>query len=96
MRPPEHSIKFIETTAAGSTAKWDGLCFGPDIYTIEWPEARVDWLYREAMEWQIVIDLARGIAEAISRGERRKKQVFWFAAFNCACGPDLKRGCRSR
>ncbi|MGY3131991.1 hypothetical protein ACVWZM_002673 [Bradyrhizobium sp. USDA 4501] len=89
MRPPKRIIKFIEITAAGGTA-WGGLCFGPDIYAIEWPEARIDPIYREAMEWQVVIDLAGGISEAISRGERRKKEVFYFATFNCACGDDLK------
>jgi hypothetical protein len=90
MRPPKRIIKFIEITAEGSNAQWGGLCFGPNIYAIEWPEGRIDWKYHEAMEWQIVIDLAGGIAEAISRGERRKKEIFWFAAFNCACGDDLK------
>jgi hypothetical protein len=90
MRPPERIIKFIEITAEGSNAQRGGLCFGPNIYAIEWPEARIDRAYRDVMEWQIVIDLAGGIAEAISRGERRKKEVFWFAVFNCACGDDLK------
>ena len=78
MRPPKRIIKFIEITAEGSNAQWGGLCFGPNIYAIEWPEGRIDWKYREAMEWQIVIDLAGGIAEAISRGERRKREVFVF------------------
>jgi hypothetical protein len=90
MRPPERIIKYIEITVEGSNAQWDGLCFGPNIYAVQWPEARIDWIYREAMEWQIMIDLAGGIAEAISRGERRKKKVFWFAVFNCGCRDDLK------
>ena len=42
------------------------------------------------MEWQIVIDMAGGIAEAIHRGERRQRQVFWFAMLNCGADGDLE------
>ena len=40
-RPPERIIKFIEITVAGNNAQWSGLCFGPDIYAIQWPEGRI-------------------------------------------------------
>jgi hypothetical protein len=89
MSPPKSIIKFVEIYIDGA-AQWGGLCFGPNIYATQWPEGRINWKYRDAMEWQIVIDLAGGIAEAISRGERRKKEVFLFAACNCACDDDLK------
>jgi hypothetical protein len=90
MPPPERIIKFVEIFIEAGPAQWGGQCFGPNIYATQWPKGRIDWKYRDAMEWQIVIDLAGGIAEAISRGERRKKEVFWFATFKCACRDDLK------
>jgi hypothetical protein len=39
---------------------------------------------------QIVVHLAGGIAEAISRGERRKHAVLRFAKLSCNADADLK------
>jgi hypothetical protein len=44
----------------------------------------------DLMERQIVIHLAGGIAEAISRGERRKHAVLRFAKLSCNADADLK------
>jgi hypothetical protein len=42
------------------------------------------------MQWQIVIDMAGGAAEAIHRGERNKREIMWFALFNCGTEGDLE------
>lgn len=70
--------------------RWSGCCFGPDIYSTQWPIERIAPEWREAMEWQIVISLAGGIAEAIHRGERNQRNIFWYAAFNCGTDKDLE------
>ena len=48
------------------------------------------WRWGDAMQWQIVIDMAGGVAEAIHRGERRQREVFWFALINCGTDGDLE------
>ena len=63
--------------------RWGGACYGPQLYSTEWPGLRIAEEWRDAMEWQIITDLAGGIAEAIYRGERRKREVLCFASFNC-------------
>lgn len=63
----------------------------PDIYSTRWSIARLAEPYRDLMEWQIVIELAGGIAEAIRRGERRRREVMWFAAINCNIAVDLEQ-----
>jgi hypothetical protein len=87
---PPQPVKYIELIEKSSGC-WGGTCWGPQIYTPEWPEARIHERYREAMEWQIVINQAGGVAEAIYRGERRKKHIMWFSAFNCGVDGDLKQ-----
>jgi hypothetical protein len=90
MPPPMPVIKLVEITAGTNPPhQWGGQCFGPNIYATEWPSTTIDLIYRDAMEWQIVIDQAGGIAEAIHRGERRIKKVMHFATVNCSCGDDL-------
>ena len=48
-----------------------------------------DWDWADAMQWQIVATLAGGIAEAVHRGERRKRHVMWFALCNCGSKDDF-------
>jgi hypothetical protein len=43
------------------------------------------------MQWQIVIELAGGIAEAIHRGERRRREILAFAETDCIMEIDLQR-----
>jgi hypothetical protein len=67
----------------------EGKNYGISTYAPEWPaERRIAPEWREAMEWHIVIMLAGGIAEAIARGERRKRQVLPFAIAHCGCRTD--------
>ena len=47
--------------------------------------------YRDLMQWQIVIELAGGIAEAIHRGERRSHAILAFAASHCSMDTDLTK-----
>lgn len=70
-------------------AGWAGECFGPDIYSTAWPVERITHAWRDAMEWQIIINMAGPIAEAIYRGEKRKSDVLWFAVFYCGARQDV-------
>jgi len=82
---PPQPVKSVSLSEAEETpGHWDGVCHGPQIYSTQWPDARIHVRFREAMEWQIVINQAGGVAEAIYRGERRKKHVMWFSRFSAA------------
>ena len=70
--------------------KAGGNCYGGLVYHARYAARLPGWNWRDAMEWQIVIDMAGGVAEAIHRGERRQKEVFWFAMLNCGAGGDLE------
>jgi hypothetical protein len=70
---------------------WAGICYGTQVYMPEWSEDRIADQFRDAMEWQIIVELAGGIAEAIYQGEWRKHRVLGFAAFNCGADNDLDR-----
>jgi hypothetical protein len=84
--PPIKHVSILEDAAG----KWSGICFGPQVYTTQWPDTRIGGQWRDAMEWQLVIDAAGGIAEAIHRGERNKRDMMWFAIFNCGTDGDLE------
>ena len=86
---PALPVKFVKLEEE-TLGRWSGLCYGPEIYSTIWPDQRIDHQWREAMEWQIVINFAGGIAEAIHRGEKRKRDLLWFVAFNCGTDGDLK------
>jgi hypothetical protein len=74
-----------------ASSKICGSCISPDIYSTRWPIGCIAEPYRDLMEWQVVVELAGGIAEAIHRGERRKQAVLAFAESNCNTDVDLKR-----
>ena len=84
------AIKYVEISEGEMPAgQWSGSCHGPDIYSPAWPVARIAPQNRRKMEWQIVIDLAGPIAEAVARGERRKKYAGTFALFYCGSSEDF-------
>ena len=55
---------------------WGGLCSGTTVYHAAYVTRLPSWDWRDAMEWQIVLDMAGGIAEAIHRGERRAEAFY--------------------
>jgi hypothetical protein len=84
------AIKYVEISEGEMPAgQWSGSCHGPDIYSPAWPVARIAPQNRRKMEWQIVIDLAGPIAEAVARGERRKKYAGTFALFYFGSSEDF-------
>lgn len=70
--------------------KASGICFGSSVYRPEYASSLPNWRWQDAMEWQIVIDLAGGVAEAIHRGEYRQREMFWFVLLNCGTEQDLE------
>jgi hypothetical protein len=70
--------------------KASGICFGANVYDPHYVAALPGGDCRDAMQWQIVIDMAGGAAEAIHRGERNKREIMWFALFNCGTEGDLE------
>ena len=70
--------------------KVGGLCFGSKVYRAEYAVQAPHWRWQDAMQWQIVIDMAGGAAEAIHRGERNKRGLMWFALLNCGTDGDLE------
>jgi hypothetical protein len=90
-RPPAMPIKAIEvfTPENPHLDRLDGICHSQSTYSSAWPaEHRIAIEWREAMEWNIVIFQAGGIAEAIYRGERRKHNILRFAMRHCGCSLD--------
>src|SRR3981081_1958795 len=84
------AIKYVEISEGEMPAgQWSGSCHGPDIYSPAWPVARIAPQKTCKMELQIVIDLAGPIAEAVARGERRKKYAGTFALFYCGSSEDF-------
>jgi hypothetical protein len=51
--------------------EWIGNCVGTNIYSVAWSEDRIAPRYRDLMEWQIVIELAGGIALAVNAAAMR-------------------------
>jgi hypothetical protein len=79
------AINFVDITEGKTPEhRWRGRCHGQDIYSPAWPGTRIAPQHRRRMEWQIVVDLAGPIAEAVRRGERRKKHIGAFALFDCS------------
>ena len=70
---PSPLVDYVEISKSG------GSCFGPAIYSPEWPRWRLDERLCAAMEWQLIICLAGGIAEAIHHSERGLQGVLRFA-----------------
>lgn len=87
-RPPTPMIKHIEIVREND--KWTGCCFGPSIYVNKYTEHHVADNWQSAMECQIVVDLAGGMAEAIYRGSKQPGEAFWFAVFSCGMDSDLR------
>ena len=86
---PRPAVKFVEITEVEG-GRWGGLWFSPQIYTTQWPaHLRINREFREAMEWQIICDLAGPVAEAIHRGRRRG--LLHFAFHNCGSDGDFER-----
>jgi hypothetical protein len=84
--PPSLPVRYVEVTED------DGNCVGADIYSTRWAaEDRIAPHYRPLMEWQVVIELSGGIAEALYRGERRPHAVLAFAQARCGMNTDLER-----
>jgi hypothetical protein len=91
INPPPLPVKFVEIPI-NADGKITGLTYGPSVYTPTYA-ARLGFLnkerFRDAMQWQITIDMAGGIAEAIHRGERNRRNMMWFALFNCGTEGDF-------
>ena len=89
--PPEDGlgIEFAEIVVAPDGKAWGGTCFGSEVYNPAYVTRLPSWDWRDAMEWQIIMNMAGGIAEAIHRGERRQRHVFQFAMLNCGVHLDL-------
>ena len=87
--PSSPLIGFVEIGPSTQKNVWAGLVERSSIYPDKWPAyKRITWDHRDAMEWEITVYLAGGIAEAIYRGERRKKHVLRFAMLNSGCDED--------
>ena len=82
--PPPLPVKSVEVTEV-KPGRWGGQCWGPDIYSTQWPDQRINEPFRELMEWRIVISLAGPIAETIHRGQHAKDLLMF--AYDC-CGAD--------
>lgn len=71
----------------GETGGFGGVCFGANVYRPEYATRFPPWRWRDAMQWQIIIYMAGGVAEAIHRGEWLQQYIFWFA-MQCGAGGD--------
>src|SRR5258708_13794030 len=83
--PPPQLVSYVEITED------NGTCCATNIYSTGWSDKRISEPYRDLMEWQIVIELAGGIAEAVHRGERRPHAILAHAASHCSTATDLTR-----
>lgn len=90
--PPSMSPLSVKYAAVlrEDNGKASGICFGSNVYMPEYAIQLPSWNWRDAMQWQIIANLAGGVAEAIHRGERRKQDVMWFALLNCGTEGDLE------
>jgi hypothetical protein len=86
--PPPLPVRYVEITE-DTPGQWTGNCVAFNIYSTKWPIECLAEPYRDLMERQIVIHLAGGIAEAISRGETR--DPLSFAQAHCDMEDDLRR-----
>ena len=86
--PPPVRVRSVEVVES-TPGQWTGNCVGTNIYSTAWPESRIAPRYRLLMEAQVSIHLAGGIAEAIHRGERRRREVLAFAKLYCHADADL-------
>jgi hypothetical protein len=72
-----HRVEIFER----NPGSWGGYCDSPTLYSTQWPALeRIAPKWRDAMEWRIVSGMAGGIAEAVLRGEGRKKWGYGFAS----------------
>jgi hypothetical protein len=85
---PAPSVKYARIIRE-DVGKASGICYGSRVYRPEYAARLPDWRWGHAMEWEIVINMAGGVAEAIYRGERRQREVMWFALMNCGTEGDL-------
>jgi hypothetical protein len=85
---PRSLIGYVEIVE-DAPGQWSGNCVSQDIYSPNWSIDRLTEPYRPLMEWQVVIELAGGLAEAIHRGERN--EPLWFATRHCGTGTDRRR-----
>lgn len=86
---PPPSVKHVSIVRQ-EDGKFGGLCFGSNVYRPEYAANLPQWPWQHAMEWQIMMNMAGGVAEAIHRGERRQRHVMWFALFDCGTESDLE------
>jgi hypothetical protein len=86
---PRLLVRHVEITQ-DTPGQWGGNCVATSIYSTNWPIECIAEPFRDLMERQIVVHLAGGIAETISRGERRKHAVLRFAKLSCNADADLK------
>jgi hypothetical protein len=78
---PPLPVRYVEITEDS------GHCVAASVYSSAWGIAP---RYLDLMQWQVVIHLAGGVAEAISRGERRRHEVLTFAQRARAVLDDLR------
>jgi hypothetical protein len=79
--PPRQAVSYIEIAArkAGRHPVL-GCCDNRPIYSTKWQASRrIRPQWQEAMEWEIVINIAGGISEAIHCGESSQKAALWRA-----------------
>jgi hypothetical protein len=81
------SIEFAEI--APDSKAWAGVYVGTQVYHPAYLTRLPSFDWRDAAEWQLVKNLAGGIAEAIHRGEHRPRNVFRFAMANCGAEDDF-------
>lgn len=78
------AVRYLEITEY-EPGRWSGHCVNSDIFKLKWPQLH------DAMEAKIVIFMSGGIAEAVSRGERRRHHVLKFAQDHCGMTTDMMR-----
>jgi len=78
---PPLSVRYAEVVES-TPGQLSGNCVATNIFSTGWPgQIRITEPFRDLMERQIIIHFADGVAEAIHRGERRKR-----AALISDCG----------
>ena len=82
---PRSPVAYVEI------ANDSGNCYSTDIYCCAWSEDRLTVTNRAAMEAQVIIELSGGIAEALHRGEWRKRAILGYSQRHCQCDTDLTK-----
>lgn len=81
--PVRWIIEYADGTREDTTGGRGGVCCASHVYCREYVKEFPDWYWRDAVEWQLMIYLAGGVAEAIHLGERRQREIFRFLYANC-------------